>query len=192
MTDRRPTGIPRIVICGAPRSGKKRLLTALAQYAGGPPPTTTEIADASAPLVSWEAPFPGCGVVRLEARHGPGFYYEADVAELFARPIAIVIYVLAEEPSGAVYEHSWRDFESRTFQIYLAAAVQRSKHWDNTPWLVVRSIMYGTPEHEARWMTDLLPAELMNSAITVHARSGAGVNTLAKAIQDAHRRVSAS
>jgi hypothetical protein len=169
----------RIVLCGSPGAGKKRLLHALAQRMGTSNPTVMSGSATAPAQVSWEALLPGAGAVSVAALHGPAFYYEAAVGELFSAPVDLVIYVLRKsEPD---FEQSWRDLELATFSKYSGTARALKRGWNDVPWLFVR---HGAESSDARWMTELIPNELQRSVIAVDSVSGYGLDDLAKAIEE--------
>lgn len=179
----------RVVLCGPPRGGKKRILELLAQRTKDPEPVVMWQTTNGAVRVSWEAEIDSIGAVRFDAINGPAFYLEQDVKELFAAPASAVIYVLRQQNPNSGYDRqAAREAEMSYFHTYSTGARDQGCAWTDVPWLWVKFIWYGYDIPAATWITEVIPPPFSETTISVNPYSGEGVAELRKAIGEALRR----
>lgn len=177
-------GAQRIVLCGSPGAGKKRLLRALAECWSTPSDTVNLSTSGDGPVrVSWQGRTREGKTFRVETLHGPGFYYEDAVAELFASPISVVLYVLAQEHPGGLFDKSWRDMERSNLLVYLTAAEAQKRGRNAVPWLLIEHIHFPREEASAKWALEAIPEDLARLAMVVDSNSPRGLEELCAALE---------
>lgn len=171
----------RVVLCGSPLAGKKRVLDALAKHLGTIMPTVMpRMTDGEPLLVSWEARFPGAGIAQFETFYGVGFTYDEAVVQMLSRPLSAIIYVL-RPLTDPLFEETWRESEQDRFEIYSTAAQKFQKGWDDVPWLFIKNRSWAP---DPTWMTELIPAKLSTLVLDAYPESGEGIVALTNAIKD--------
>jgi hypothetical protein len=175
------TGNWRVLLCGSPSAGKKRVLDTLANYVDATNPTV--MVGAGPGRVLWNAKLGDIGMFSFAMLHGPGFNYENDIAELFAVPASAVIYVLGQASHDSDFERSWHSREVSGFRAYSAAAEAQRSAWKDVPWIWVKHVNFGTELAGAKWATELIPTEFLETAITVKTVNGEGVAALFKGLE---------
>jgi hypothetical protein len=95
------------------------------------------------------------------------------------RPLSFIIYVLSQ--SDHDFQESWRRLESSSFETYSRTAETFGRTWNDVPWLFIKHRSW---QPDPNWMTELIPADMAASAMTVDAESGSGVEELSKVIDD--------
>lgn len=178
----------RVVLCGSPRAGKKRIIEAIARHlCASSSSVAISMADGPPAHVSWQTNFRDVGMVRFETLHGPGLDYDQAVARLFAYPVSVVIYVLGQAHWDPVFEDSWRTLELSSFAAYSAVSSAQNATWANVPWLLIKHLKFSAVSSDAEWATETVPAELLGSAIFVDVENDSGIVELLSTLDEALR-----
>lgn len=175
----------RIVVCGPPREGKKALIQALARHAVASSALDVSETATGAYRASMTLTLRNLGVVTFETIHGPAFYLEQEIEELFATAAALVIYVLRQRDPDGRYTSMARECELSYLASYTSAAGAVASGCDDVPWLWIKMVSHRGSEAVAEWGRDGVSDDVLRDAITVDLVNGNGVAALFAAIEQA-------
>lgn len=124
-----------------------------------------------------EAQLPLSGAVRFAGFHGPVFFFERAIHDLFSRPASLVVYFLRATTDE--YLQTRTEVEHEVFDNTLAAAKRFGRSYRHVPWLFVKShSWYPDP----LWITEAIPEEFRDTMLTVNVGKGLGTAELLAAV----------